>query len=71
MKYEKITNSILICKSECEGTKKYIKESSSPSDDKECVEACDEAQVIKIDDNVIFFKCNSRHLMSISIYQFY
>ena len=59
MKYEKITDSILICKSECEGTKKYIKESSSPSDDKECVEACDVTQVIKIDDHVCKSNCDS------------
>jgi len=59
MKYEKIKDTILICRSECEGTKKYIKEPSSSGDDKECVEACDETQVVKIDDHVCKSDCGT------------
>ena len=59
MKFEKIKNSILICRSECEGTKKYIKEPLSSGGDKECVEACDETQVVKIDDHVCKSDCET------------
>ena len=58
-KYEKIADSILICKSECEGTKKYIKVPGSPGGDKECVAACEENQVVKITDHSCISECGS------------